>query len=66
MRVSSWLCKGYHPGGASKAWHITSADIHPASRPLLNSIFSRGFTRALAFHGFDRNEILVGAPRRSR
>jgi phage replication-related protein YjqB (UPF0714/DUF867 family) len=58
--VSSWQCKGYHPGGASKVWHITSSDIHPASFPLLNSVFGRGFTHALAFHGFDRHEILIG------
>jgi phage replication-related protein YjqB (UPF0714/DUF867 family) len=58
--VSSWLCKGYHPGGASRAWHITSSDINPSSFPLLNSVFGRGFNHALAFHGFDRNEILIG------
>jgi phage replication-related protein YjqB (UPF0714/DUF867 family) len=63
--VSSWLCKGYHRAGASKAWHITSSDIHPASFPLLNSVFGRGFVHAVAFHGFDRHEILIGgsAPR---
>jgi phage replication-related protein YjqB (UPF0714/DUF867 family) len=58
--VSSWLCKGFHPGGASRAWHITSSDIHPASFPLLNSAFCRGFNHALAFHGFGRDEILIG------
>ena len=38
-------------------WHITSTDIHDASFPLLNSVFSRGFTCAVAFHGFDDPKI---------
>jgi phage replication-related protein YjqB (UPF0714/DUF867 family) len=58
--VSHWLCKGYHPRGAEKTWHITSADIQPGSFPLLNSVFSRRFAHAIAFHGFERDEILVG------
>jgi phage replication-related protein YjqB (UPF0714/DUF867 family) len=58
--ASVWLCKGYQAHGAKKAWHITSTDIDPRSFPLLQSIFSRGFTDAVAFHGFDRAEILVG------
>jgi phage replication-related protein YjqB (UPF0714/DUF867 family) len=56
-RVSSWRCKGWHPRGAFAHWHITSTDIHEASFPLLNSIISRGFTYAVAFHGFDDLEI---------
>ena len=34
--VSFWLCKGYKgplSSGAFDAWHITAADIHPASFP---------------------------------
>ena len=58
--VSVWLCKGYHPRGAEITWHITSVDIHPGSFPLLNSVLSRRFTDAVAFHGFERDEILVG------
>jgi phage replication-related protein YjqB (UPF0714/DUF867 family) len=58
--VSVWLCKGYQARGAKKTWHITSTDIDPGSFPRLNSIFSRGFSDAVAFHGFDRAEILVG------
>jgi phage replication-related protein YjqB (UPF0714/DUF867 family) len=58
--VSYWLCKGYHSRGAEKTWHITSADICPANFPLLNSVFSRRFTDAVAFHGFERDEILIG------
>jgi phage replication-related protein YjqB (UPF0714/DUF867 family) len=58
--VSVWLCKGYQARGAKKTWHITSTDIDPASFPRLNAIFSRGFSHAVAFHGFDRAEILVG------
>ena len=55
--VSSWRCKGWHPRGAFAHWHITSTDIHEASFPLLNSIISRGFTYAVAFHGFNDPEI---------
>jgi phage replication-related protein YjqB (UPF0714/DUF867 family) len=58
--VSVWLCKGYQARGAKKTWHITSTDIDPGSFPRLHSIFSRGFSDAVAFHGFDRPEILVG------
>lgn len=55
--VSSWRCKGWHPRGAFAHWHITSTDIHEASFPLLNSVMSRGFRFAVAFHGFDDPEI---------
>ena len=56
--VSCWRCKGWKQGGgASQRWHITSADIHAASFPLLNTIIDRGFTHAVAFHGFTRNKV---------
>jgi phage replication-related protein YjqB (UPF0714/DUF867 family) len=55
--VSSWRCKGWHPRGAFAHWHITSTDIHEASFPLLNSVIARGFTYAVAFHGFADTEI---------
>ena len=59
--VSSWRCKGWkRGGGASDRWHITSTDIHEASFPRLNSVISRGFTHAVAFHGVDAPEILIG------
>jgi len=59
--VSSWRCKGWKfGGGASETWHITSADIHETSFPLLNSVISRGFTHAVAFHGFSNPEVLIG------
>lgn len=58
--VSIWLCKGFAARGAKRTWHITSTDIDPRSFPLLRSISSRGFTDAVAFHGFDQEEILVG------
>jgi hypothetical protein len=60
------MCKGYHPQGAYDAWHITSVDIHPGSFSLLNSVFSRRFTDAVAFHGVKPDEeapqtdVLVG------
>jgi phage replication-related protein YjqB (UPF0714/DUF867 family) len=55
--VSSWRCKGWHPKGAFEHWHITSTDIHEASFPLLNSVMSRRFSYAVAFHGFDDADI---------
>ncbi len=58
--VSSWRCKGWHPKGAFDHWHITSTDIHEASFPLLNSVISRGFSYAVAFHGFDDPNIPYG------
>jgi co-chaperonin GroES (HSP10)/phage replication-related protein YjqB (UPF0714/DUF867 family) len=60
--VSSWLCKGWWngQGDAVDHWHITSTDIHEASFPRLNSIISRRFTYAVAFHGFHKPEILIG------
>jgi phage replication-related protein YjqB (UPF0714/DUF867 family) len=59
--VSCWRCKGFKQGGgAFERWHITSPDINEASFPLLNTIINRSFTSALAFHGFDQQEILIG------
>jgi phage replication-related protein YjqB (UPF0714/DUF867 family) len=59
--ISSWRCKGWKEGGgAFERWHITSTDIHEASFPRLNSVISRGFTYAVAFHGFDHPQILIG------
>lgn len=59
--VSSWRCKGWKgDGGAFDRWHITSADINEASFPLLGSVIARGFTYAVAFHGFDESRILIG------
>lgn len=64
--VSSWLCKGWKDrrpdgtGGALECWHTTSTDINPSSFPGLASVIDRGFTHAVAFHGFDEPEILIG------
>jgi phage replication-related protein YjqB (UPF0714/DUF867 family) len=55
--VTLWRCKGFKGKRAFARWHITSTDIHEASFPGLNSIISRGFTYAVAFHGFDEPEI---------
>jgi phage replication-related protein YjqB (UPF0714/DUF867 family) len=61
MKVSSWRCKGWKRGGGAFArWHITSTDINEASFPGLRSVMARGFTYAVAFHGFDEDEILIG------
>jgi len=60
-RVSSWRCKGFkRGGGAHERWHITSIDIDPRSFPLLHRIADRLFMHAVAFHGFDEDEILIG------
>lgn len=66
--VSCWRCKGWgdntknNPAGigAYDRWHITSTDINEESFPLLKSIINRGFTHAVAFHGFTGNNILIG------
>jgi co-chaperonin GroES (HSP10)/phage replication-related protein YjqB (UPF0714/DUF867 family) len=60
--ASLWLCKGWwnRQGDPFDHWHITSTEIHEASFPRLNSIISRGFTYAVAFHGFHKPEILIG------
>lgn len=61
LGVSSWRCKGWKQGGgAFGRWHITSTDIHEASFPGLNQVISRGFTYAVAFHGFGDPDILIG------
>jgi phage replication-related protein YjqB (UPF0714/DUF867 family) len=60
-RASAWRCKGFDDGGpAFDCWHITSTDINEASFPRLGSVISRGFAHAVAFHGFEKDEILVG------
>ena len=60
-RVSSWRCKGFKlGGGAAERWHITSSDIDERSFPLLRRIADRLYTHAVAFHGFDEAELLIG------
>jgi phage replication-related protein YjqB (UPF0714/DUF867 family) len=58
--VSAWRCKGWKDSGALRAWHITASNISPRSFPLLGSVMSRRFAHAVAFHGFDDPEILIG------
>src|SRR5262245_33561131 len=59
--ITCWRCKGWREGGgASERWHITSTDIHEASFPLLGQVMCRGFTNAVAFHGFSDLDILIG------
>jgi phage replication-related protein YjqB (UPF0714/DUF867 family) len=60
-RSSAWRCKGWNgDGGAFVRWHITSTDINAASFPRLSRVISRGFAYAVAFHGFDEPDILIG------
>src|SRR5207247_8273691 len=56
FQASWWLCKGHGDAakGASYRWHITSTDLHPEGFPLLQSLMSRRFCYAVAFHGFQR------------
>ena len=60
LAVSSWRGKGFKDdGGAFARWHITSTDLNEASFPRLSSVFGRGFTYTVAFHGFDDPELLL-------
>ena len=58
----TWRAKGWGPDdGAFERWHITSTDLNPACFPLLNSVMSRRFAHAVAFHGFnDEPGVLIG------
>ena len=60
--ASAWRAKGWRPdGGAFDRWHITSTDLNPVCFPLLNSVMSRRFAHAVAFHGFnDEPGVLIG------
>ena len=60
--ASAWRGKGWRPdGGAFDRWHITSTDLNPVCFPLLNSVMSRRFAHAVAFHGFnDEPGVLIG------
>jgi phage replication-related protein YjqB (UPF0714/DUF867 family) len=60
--ASAWRGKGWKPGGgAFVRWHITSTDLNPNCFPLLNSVMSRRFAHAVAFHGFnDEPGVLIG------
>lgn len=60
-RASVWRCRGFKSGGGAVArWHITSTDIHAPSFPLLQTIADRGFTYAVAFHGFTGEDVIIG------
>ena len=60
--ASAWRAKGWGTdGGAFVRWHITSTDLNPVCFPLLNSVMSRRFAHAVAFHGFnDEPGVLIG------
>ncbi len=63
--VSGWLCRGWSiGGGAFRHWHITATDLHEASFPKLARVIGRRFRFAVAFHGFDdddvEDDVLVG------
>lgn len=54
-----WTCKGWGApsGSAFDRWHITSVDISTQSFPLLRKMARRRFTHAIAFHGFDIDDV---------
>lgn len=58
----SWVCRGYQVGGgAYDRWHITSTDLHRASFPMLAAFYPRRrFMRAVAFHGHEGDDVLIG------
>ena len=60
--ATAWRCKGWGSNaGAFVRWHVTSTDLNPVCFPLLNSVISRRFTHAVAFHGFDDEPgVLIG------
>lgn len=62
-----WACNGWWPGGrAFDRWHVTSADIHPASFPALDDLLGTGsgkrggFEAAVSFHGWRHDGVGVG------
>lgn len=62
-----WTCNGWWPGGrAFDRWHVTSADIHPASFPALDGLLGAGsgkrggFEAAVSFHGWRHDGVGVG------
>jgi phage replication-related protein YjqB (UPF0714/DUF867 family) len=51
-RASLWLCRGWDGSvGAFTRWHVTSTDLHEAGFPGLAAAMSRGYARAISFHG---------------
>lgn len=66
MDASWWVCRGWKPsGGAFKRWHIRSIDIDVDSFAGLKAIAERRYRMGLAFHGMEKEEVLIGggAPR---
>jgi len=70
-----WTCNGWWPGGrAFDRWHVTSADIHPASFPALDRLLGAGsgkrggFEAAVSFHGWRHDGVGIGgaASRKTR
>ncbi|MEF8790458.1 MAG: poly-gamma-glutamate hydrolase family protein [Haloarculaceae archaeon] len=70
-----WTCRGWWPEGrAFDRWHVTSADIHPASFPELDGLLGEGsgkrggFEAAVSFHGWRHDGVGIGggAPRSVR
>ena len=60
-RASAWRCKGFDDGGPAfdqLAHHVHRHQRGELPPPPLRD--SRGFAHAVAFHGFDEDEVLVG------
>lgn len=61
LSATGWACAGYNGGGgAYERWHVTSTEIDRRSFPLLDRIANRGYRHAVSFHGFGRDDVLVG------
>ena len=61
LSATGWACAGYNSGGgAYERWHITSTEIDQRSFPLLARVANRDYRHAVSFHGFGRDEVLVG------
>jgi len=60
--VTLWCCKGFGrgPGEARRRFHITTTDLHVASFPALRVVIGRGFHHAVAFHGQQADDVLIG------
>ena len=60
--VTLWCCKGFGhaPGEAWRRFHIDTTDLHEASFPALRVVIGRGFRHAVAFHGQQTDDVLIG------
>ncbi|WP_459193183.1 poly-gamma-glutamate hydrolase family protein [Halosimplex sp. J119] len=58
-RASAWFVHAFGPDAFDR-FHITSANISPASYPGLATVADRGFDYCISFHVFRGDDVLVG------